>query len=283
MTHPRGNDTPPPKSGAVQQKVTVPMIRAMKRKGERITVLTAYDAITARLVDEAGVDIILVGDSLGNVVLGYETTLPVTMADMIHHARAVRRGVNRALVVADMPFGSFQGSVDAAVDNAVRLLKEARADAVKLEGGLRVVPAIQRMVAMGIPVMGHVGLTPQSVREFGGFKVQGRDDEEGQRLVADAQALAAAGAFSIVIEGVPAALGGAITAAVPVPTIGIGAGADCDGQVLVLHDMLGLSQDFKPKFVKRYANLAGLATDAVKTFCREVRAGEFPGTEHFYQ
>ncbi|HLS88504.1 MAG TPA: 3-methyl-2-oxobutanoate hydroxymethyltransferase [Sphingobacteriaceae bacterium] len=267
--------------GALQEKVTVPGIRAMKGR-TRITVLTAYDAITARLVDQAGVDIILVGDSLGMVVLGYDTTLPVTMEDMIHHTRAVRRGVKRALVVADMPFGSFQGSVDRAVDNGVRLLKEGRADAVKLEGGRRVAEAVERMVEMGIPVMGHVGLTPQSVKEFGGFKVQGREEAERRRLLNDVQSLAEAGVFSIVIEGVPAALAAELTAAAPVPTIGIGAGPQCDGQVLVLHDMLGMVQDFKPKFVKRYADVAGIAIDAVRRYCDEVRRGEFPGEEHLY-
>lgn len=267
--------------GALGEKVTVPGIRAMKGQN-RITVLTAYDAITARLVDQAGVDIILVGDSLGMVVLGYDTTLPVTMEDMIHHTRAVRRGVKRALVVADMPFGSFQGNVDRAVENGVRLLKEGRADAVKLEGGRRVAEAVERMVEMGIPVMGHVGLTPQSVKEFGGFKVQGREDEERRRLLDDVQALAQAGVFSIVIEGVPAALAAELTAAAPVPTIGIGAGPQCDGQVLVLHDMLGMVQDFKPKFVKRYADVAGITIDAVQRYCEEVRRGEFPGEEHLY-
>lgn len=271
-----------PTDGAPREKVTVPAIRAMKGHS-RITVLTAYDAITGRLVDEAGVDVILVGDSLGMVVLGYETTLPVTMEDMIHHTRAVRRGVQRALIVADMPFGSFQGSVDRAVDNGVRFLKEGGADAVKLEGGRRVAEAVRRMVEMGIPVMGHVGLTPQSVKEFGGFKVQGREAEERRRLLDDVQALAEAGVFSIVIEGVPAPLAAELTAAVPVPTIGIGAGPHCDGQVLVLHDMLGLVQDFKPKFVKRYADVAGIAVEAIRQYCREVRRGDFPGAEHVYE
>lgn len=266
-----------------EKPVTTTHIQAMKEAGQRITMLTAYDAISGRLVDEAGVDMVLVGDSLGMVILGHDTTLPVTMDEMLHHTRAVRRGVQRALVVGDMPFGSFQGSVDTAVNNAVRFLKEAGADAVKLEGGQRVVAAVQRMVKMGIPVMGHIGLTPQSVQVFGGFKVQGRDQDQRQALLADAHALEEAGVFSLVVEGVPADLAAEITRSLTIPTIGIGAGPACDGQVLVLHDMLGLVEDFKPKFVKRYAQLATLTKEAVAQFCTEVRQGTFPDEDYSYR
>src|SRR5690606_574046 len=226
-----------------QEKVTVPLVRAMKAQGRRIAMVTAYDYPTGRLVDEAGADIALVGDSLAMVVLGHETTLPVTVEEMLHHTRAVRRGVKRALLVAVVPFGSYQASVPEAVANAARFLQEAGADAVKVEGGRRVVEAVRQMVEHGIPVMGHLGLTPQSVRQYGGFKVQGRDEEERQALLEDAKALEEAGVFSIVLECIPAALAAEITASVRVPTIGIGAGPDCDGQVLVIHDMLGLSGD----------------------------------------
>ncbi len=263
-------------------KVTVPELRGMKAKGRKIAMVTAYDCVTARLVDEAGVDAVLVGDSLGMVVLGYESTLPVTVDEMLHHTRAVRRGVKRALVIGDMPFGSYQGSVSEAVAQAARFLKEAGADAVKLEGGRRVAAQVERMVEIGIPVMGHIGMTPQSVKEYGGFKVQGRDEKARRALLDDAKALEEAGVFSIVLEAIPAALAEEITASVSVPTIGIGAGKGCDGQVLVLHDLLGLVDDFKPKFVKRYANLAEEVRRAVGAYCDEVRAGLYPDEEHSY-
>jgi len=245
--------------------------------------VTAYDYLMGKLVDEAGVDCVLVGDSLAMVVLGYETTLPVTMDEMLHHARAVRRGVKRALVIGDLPFGSFQGSVAEAVANAVRFLKEAEVDAVKLEGGRRVAEHVRAMVEHGIPVLGHIGMTPQSVRAFGGFRVQGRGADQEAKMVDDAKALEEAGAFAVVLEGMPAGLAARITAELSIPTIGIGAGKECDGQVLVLYDLLGLVEEFKPKFVKRYANLAEETRKAVRAFCEEVRAGLYPGDEHSYR
>lgn len=264
-------------------RVSVPVLKAMKTEGRKIAMLTAYDYITGRLVDEAGVDCVLVGDSLGMVVLGYDTTLPVTMDEMLHHTRAVRRGVKRALVVGDMPFGSYQGSPSEALANAVRFLKEAGADAVKLEGGTYLAESVRLMVDAGIPVMGHLGMTPQSVHKFGGFKVQGRDERQRREILEGAAALEEAGVFSIVLEGVPVSLAEEVTASVSVPTIGIGAGKGCDGQVLVIHDMLGLIDDFKPKFVKRYAHLSDQAREAVRLYCKEVQDGVYPGEEHSYK
>lgn len=265
------------------QPITVPKLQAMKAEGRKITVVTAYDYLTGKLVDEAGIDCVLVGDSLGMVVLGYDSTLPVTMDEMLHHTKAVRRGVKRALLVGDMPFGSFQGSVSEAVANATRFLKEAGADAVKLEGGEPVAESVARMVEVGIPVMGHLGMTPQSVRQFGGFKVQGRQEAQRRAILAGAKALEQAGAFSIVLEGMPVDLAAEVTASVSIPTIGIGAGRACDGQVLVLHDLLGLFDDFKPKFVKRFANLAQDVRGAVAAYCDEVRRGEYPQDEFTYR
>lgn len=264
-------------------KLTVPAITAMKGSGNPIVMVTAYDATMGRLVDEAGVDIVLVGDTLAMVVLGYPSTLPVTMDEMLHHTRAVRRGVKRALLVGDLPFGSYQGDVGVAVTNAARFLKEAGADAVKLEGGRRVAEHVRQMTEMGIPVMGHIGMTPQSVLQYGGFKVQGREEKQREALLADAKALEEAGAFAIVLECVPSSLGEEITNLVSVPTIGIGAGKACDGQVLVLNDLLGLVEEFKPKFVKRYANLADATRSAVRAFSEEVRKGIYPGDEHRYE
>ncbi len=263
------------------EKWTVTRIRNRKGKG-KIVSLTAYDYATARLVDEAGIHLIIVGDSLGMTVLGYESTIPVTMDDMRHHTAAVMRGVKRALVVADMPFLSFQVSVEQAVDNAGRLIKEAGADAVKIEGGAFRAPVVRALVENGIPVMGHIGLTPQSVRAMGGYKVQGRSEEDAQRLKEDAAALEEAGIFSLVLEGIPAGLAAGITSAISIPTIGIGAGPDCDGQVLVIHDLLGMSGDFQPRFVKRYANLGDDMRLAFEAYRREVEDGTFPGEEHCY-
>ncbi len=265
------------------ERMTVPQLRAMKADGRKITMVTAYDYLTGKLVDEAGVDCVLVGDSLAMVVLGYETTLPVTVDEMLHHTKAVRRGVKRALLIGDMPFGSFQGSPTEALNNAVRFLKEAGVDAVKLEGGRRVAEHVRRMVESGIPVVGHIGMTPQSVRAFGGFRVQGRGEEQEAQALEDAKALEDAGVCSIVLEGMPAGLAERITAEVSVPTIGIGAGKACDGQVLVIHDLLGLVEDFKPKFVKRYANLAEATRKAVQAYCDEVRDGRYPDEEHSYR
>ncbi|MGH2749058.1 MAG: 3-methyl-2-oxobutanoate hydroxymethyltransferase [Actinomycetota bacterium] len=262
--------------------ITLRDIRAFKERGERFAMLTAYDALSARLLDEAGVPIILVGDSLGMVMLGYDTTLPVTMEDMLHHTAAVSRGTTNAMVVGDMPFMSYQGSVEDGIRNAGRFLKEAGANAVKLEGGARVLELTDRLVEAGIPVMGHLGLTPQSVNQFGGFRVQGRSDEQAHRIVQDAKDLEAAGIFSLVLEAVPAPLAKEVTESVSVPTIGIGAGPHTDGQVLVFHDFLGIATDYSPKFVKRYANLGEEIKRAAAEFMTEVAAGTYPGPEHQY-
>jgi 3-methyl-2-oxobutanoate hydroxymethyltransferase len=268
--------------GSRAARVTVPMLRAMKARGERITMVTAYDATFARMIDEGGADVLLVGDSLGMVVQGLENTLPVTLEEVLYHCRAVARGARRAHVVADMPFLSYQASIEEAVRNAGRLLKEGGAHAVKVEGGTEVAPAIERMVAAGIPVMGHVGLRPQSVHAMGGFRVQGRGEAEAERVFADARAVAAAGSYALVLEGIPASLAARVTAALDVPTIGIGAGAATDGQVLVCYDLLGLTPDLRPRFVKRYDEWYARGMDAVRRFCAEVRSGAFPGTEHTF-
>jgi len=261
---------------------TVTRIRQAKGK-QRLACLTAYDCPTARMVDEAGIPLILVGDSVGMAVLGYDSTLPVTMEQMLHHTAAVVRGVQNALVIADMPFLSYQVSIESGIINAGRLLKEAGADAVKIEGGAFRADLVRALVANGIPVIGHIGLTPQSVREFGGFKVQGRTSAAAAQLRADALALAEAGIFALVLECIPAVLGADITTAVSVPTIGIGAGPLCDGQVLVSSDMLGLNDQFQPRFVKRYANLAPQMRAAFAAYAREVADGTFPGPEHGYE
>ena len=260
-------------------QITVPEFRAAKAKGAKLAVVTAYDYTSARLCDEAGVDAILVGDSVGMVVQGHPNSLPVTLAEMIYHTKGVMRGARRALVVADMPFMTYQVSAKQAVRNAGRLMKEAGAHAVKLEGGVRMRHAIRACVDAGIPVMAHVGLTPQSVHQLGGFKVQ----RDANALLADVKAVEEAGAFALVVESVPADLGAKLTAAVSIPTIGIGAGADCDGQVLVFHDLLGLYPDFKPKFAKRYADLGTTAKTAIEAYCNEVREGSFPAAEHTFR
>ncbi len=260
-------------------KWTVSRIRACR---ETFAAVTAYDYLTGRLADRAGLPLILVGDSLGMTVLGYADTLPVTMADMLHHTAAVVRGVTQALVVGDMPFLSYQVSEDEALRNGGLFLKQAGADAVKLEGGAFRAPLIHRMVENGIPVMGHLGLTPQSVKAMGGYRVQGRTDEEARRLLADARALEDAGVFCMVLEGMPAEVARQITESVRVPTIGIGAGPHCRAQILVMADLLGLFDDFKPKFVKRYAELAREMELALKTYSAEVREGRFPAAEHGY-
>ena len=263
-------------------KVTTAVIRDMKKKGEKITMLTAYDYPTAFLIDQSGIDVLLVGDSLGMVVLGYTSTLPVTMDEMIHHAKAVCRGVQRAMVIGDMPFMSYQVSVEAALNNAGRFLKETDAQAVKLEGGREVAEITRRMTASGIPVMGHLGLTPQSIQQFGGFKIQGKGDEAARRIIEDSQILEEAGAFSVVLECVPGDLAAEITRLLSIPTIGIGAGVECDGQVLVTNDMLGTFERFTPRFVKKYANLSIQMREAVKQYMDEVRSGIFPGKEHTF-
>ena len=264
-------------------KVTIHTLREKKRAGEKIAMLTCYDASFARLLDDAGTDILLVGDSVGMVVQGHGTTLPVSLEDMIYHTRAVVRGTRRAQVVGDMPFMSYQASGDEAFRNAGRFLKEGGATGVKLEGAGPVVELTAHLVGSGIPVMGHLGLTPQSVNQFGGFKVQGRDEQAAERIVTDARELADAGAFSVVLECVPEALGRRVTEAVDVPTIGIGAGPHTDAQVLVFHDLVGLSAGRLPRFVKQYADLRSAIGDAVKAFSAEVAAGDYPGPEHTYE
>jgi 3-methyl-2-oxobutanoate hydroxymethyltransferase len=264
-------------------KVTVPEIVKMKQRGEKITCLTAYDYSFARILDDAGVDILLVGDSLGCVVQGQSSTLPVTLDEMIYHTRAVARGRRRALVVGDMPFLSYQVNAEEALRNAGRLLQEGAAEAVKLEGGVAMRETIAKIVQVGIPVMGHVGLTPQSVHSFGGYKIQGKDKNRREAVLRDALAVEEAGAFSVVLEGMPKDLAKEITERLTIPTIGIGAGVNCDGQVLVIHDMLGLFDDFRPKFVKRYAELKDVMTGAVKDFISDVREKKFPGEEHSFK
>ena len=264
-------------------KNTVLTFQQAKENGEKLTMLTAYDYSTAKLIDEAGVNSILVGDSLGNVILGYEDTTSVTMEDMIHHGAAVARGAKNALVVIDMPFMSYQTSVYDALVNAGRLMKEGRGDAVKLEGGVEVCPQIKAIVDAGIPVCAHIGLTPQSINAFGGFKVQGKSEAAAKKLLEDAKAVEEAGAFAVVIEGVPAKIAALITEQLHIPTIGIGAGKDCDGQVLVYQDMLGMFSDFTPKFVKRYANIGEVMKEAFQNYIKEVQDGIFPAEENTYK
>jgi 3-methyl-2-oxobutanoate hydroxymethyltransferase len=271
-------------TGAATHKVTVRDLTEMKSRGEKIVVLTAYDYLFARLVDEAGCDIVLVGDSLGQVVLGYDSTIPVTIDEMIHHARAVRRGVSRAMLVVDMPFMSFQISSEETLRNAGRMLKETGCEAVKIEGGdEQTCDCVRALVRAGIPVMGHIGLTPQSVHAVGGYRVQGRESADALRIREEATRLQEAGCFSIVLELMPAALAADVTRALRIPTIGIGAGPSVDGQVLVLYDMLGLNDGFKPKFLRRFSNVAEQARDGISTFARAVRDGSYPGAEHSFE
>lgn len=263
-------------------KVTTSTIKKMKAEGKPITMLTAYDYSMAKIIDEAGIDMILVGDSLGNVVLGYDSTLPVTMEDMIHHASAVCRGAQRALVVTDMPFLSYQVTVEDAVRNAGRIMKETGSQAVKLEGGREIADSVRAIVNAGIPVCGHMGLTPQHVHQLGGFKVQGKDLEAARKMIDDALIIEEAGAFCLVLEMVPAPLAKIITEKLQIPTIGIGAGSHCDGQVLVINDILALYPRFTPKFVKQFANLHESVTAAVRQYRKEVAARTFPGPEHSF-
>jgi 3-methyl-2-oxobutanoate hydroxymethyltransferase len=277
----RAHDAEPLYGGRRESRVTVRDIAAAKARGERWPMLTAYDALTARIFDEAGIPVLLVGDSAAMVVFGYDTTIPVTVDDLIPLTAAVVRGTKRAMVVADLPFGSYQASPRVALQAAARFMKEAGAHAVKLEGGMRVAHQVEELVAAGIPVMGHLGLTPQSVHAFGGFRVQGRG-EEGERLVRDAKALEAAGAFAVVLEGIPSALGTRITESLHIATIGIGAGPGCDAQVLVWQDMAGLSPR-APKFAKRYADVAAALRTAATEFAAEVESGAFPTEEYSYR
>ena len=274
-------------------KVTVPELLQRKRQAadspqnsklaaQNITCLTAYDYPTSRLLDEAGVDVLLVGDSLGMVVLGYDSTLPVTLEEMLHHTRAVRRGVKRALIVADMPFGTYHADISEALRNAVRFVKEGGAQAVKVEGGERRLELIARLTEAEIPVMAHIGLTPQSVNALGGYRVQGKTSETAEQLLRDARAVEAAGAFAVVLEAVPRELAAQITRELRIPTIGIGAGPDCDGQVLVTHDLLGLTFGPAPKFTRQYANIAEIIANAAREFCADVQAGSFPSDAESY-
>ena len=264
-------------------RMTTTMIRQRKVEGKPISMLTAYDYAMAQILDRAGIDMLLVGDSLGNVVLGYESTLPVTMEDMLHHVKAVCRGTKTAFVVADMPFMSYQVSIEEAVRNAGRFLKETSSQAVKLEGGEEIKNTVTAIVKAGIPVVGHLGLTPQSVHQLGGFKVQGKDEQAAQKLLEDAKLLEASGAFALVLECVPSLLAKKVTESIGIPTIGIGAGPYCDGQVLVTNDLLGMSTGFSPKFVKKYANLHQNITEAVLAYKAEVEQRSFPGPEHSFK
>ena len=273
-----GGPTPPGRP----RRVTVRELAAAKQRGERWPMLTAYDTLTAGVFDAAGIPVLLVGDSAANVVYGYDTTLPVTMDELVPLCAAVARGTTRAMVVADLPFGSYQASPAQALDSAARFMKEGGAHAVKLEGGTRVLPQVEALVAAGVPVMAHLGLTPQSVNAFGGYRVQGRG-EAGEQLLHDAKALESAGAFSVVLEVVPASLASRLTAALSIPTIGIGAGAGCDAQVLVWQDMAGLTAGPAPKFVKRYADLRAVLAGAAKAYADEVVAGTYPAAEHTYE
>jgi 3-methyl-2-oxobutanoate hydroxymethyltransferase len=276
LTSPEGASRKP------QRVVTTKTVMTMKRTGEKIAMLTGYDFLTAKYLDQVGIDIILVGDSLGNVVLGYETTLPVTVDDMIYHAKAVKRAVKNALIVVDMPFMSFQTSLDDAVRNAGRIMKEVGVGAVKLEGGEYIADIVRHLVKIGIPVMGHLGLTPQAINKFGTYEVRAKDHQEADELVHDAEVLAEAGAFALVLEKIPAALARRVTETVPIPTIGIGAGPHCDGQVLVVYDMLGLTEEFRPRFVRRYAELAEVYRGAFRSYIADVRSGRFPRQKESY-
>lgn len=267
----------------MQKTVTTASLREMKKRGEKIAVLTAYDWATARLLDETGVDVLLVGDSLGMVMLGLDNTLAVTMDDMLHHCRAVARGAQRAFLVGDMPFLSYQVSPEQAVTNAGRFIKEAGMHGVKVEGGREILPAVQKIISSGIPIMGHLGLTPQHIHQLGGFKVQGRSPDAARLITDHALSLQEAGVFALVLECVPQALAADISRQLHIPTIGIGAGPGCDGQVLVFHDLIGLYDRFTPKFVKQYAQAGQVIRDGVRRYISEVKEGAFPGPEHVFK
>jgi 3-methyl-2-oxobutanoate hydroxymethyltransferase len=254
----------------------------MKRAGEKITMLTAYDYSLAKLVDRGGVDVILVGDSASNVMAGRDTTVPMSLDHMIYHAQCVERAVDRALIVVDMPFGTYQGNSAIALESAIRIMKESSGHAVKLEGGSEIVGSIERILSAGIPVMGHLGLTPQSIYKFGTYTVRAKEDEEAEKLISDAKILEEAGCFAIVLEKIPAHLAKQVSESISIPTIGIGAGSECDGQVLVLHDMLGITTDFSPRFLRRYLDLENQITNAVQQYCSDVRSKDFPNDEESY-
>ena len=262
--------------------VTTLRLAEMKSRGEKIAMLTAYDYSMARILDRAGIDVILVGDSAANVMAGYETTVPMTLDNMIYHAQSVTRAVERALVVVDMPFGTYQGNSKEALCSAVRIMKETEADAVKIEGGEEILESVNRILSAGIPVMGHLGLTPQSIHKFGTYNVRAKEEAEAEKLVRDAHLLSEAGCFGIVLEKIPAALAARVTGEIPTPTIGIGAGGACDGQVLVIHDMLGINKGFSPRFLRRYADLHELMTGAVQQYIKDVKECDFPSEKEQY-
>ena len=262
--------------------VTTYRLTEMKQRGEKIAMLTSYDYSMAKIVDAAGIDVILVGDSAANVMAGYETTVPITLDMMIYHARSVVRAVERALVVVDLPFGTYQGNSKVALDSAVRIMKETEADAVKMEGGEEILESVQRILSAGIPVMAHLGLTPQSIHKFGTYTVRAKEEAEAEKLVRDAHLLSDAGCFACVLEKIPAALAARVSQEIQIPTIGIGAGGACDGQVLVIHDMLGINKDFSPRFLRRYADLHTVMTDAVTGYIRDVKEGDFPNEKEQY-
>lgn len=264
------------------KKVTTETLRKMKFDGEKITMLTAYDFTTAKMVDAGGIDAILVGDSAANVMAGYETTLPITLDQMIYHAQCVTRGVERALVVVDLPFGTYQSNSEKALESAVRIMKESEAHAIKLEGGSEVKKSIEKIVNAGIPVMGHLGLTPQSIYQFGTYKVRAKEEEEAEKLISDARLLEELGCFALVLEKIPAKLAKQVSESISIPTIGIGAGAECDGQVLVYHDMVGMNKDFSPKFLRRYLDLYSEITGAVSQYVKDVKNRDFPNQNESY-
>ncbi|HKK82090.1 MAG TPA: 3-methyl-2-oxobutanoate hydroxymethyltransferase [Prolixibacteraceae bacterium] len=264
------------------RKVTTHVLSEMKLRGEKISMLTAYDFSMARLVDEAGMDVILVGDSASNVMAGNETTLPITLDQMIYHGKSVVKGVKRALVVVDMPFGTYQGNSKEAVQSAIRIMKETHADAVKLEGGKEIIESVNRIISAGIPVMGHLGLMPQSIHKYGTYVVRAKDDEEAKKLISDAKLLEEAGCFAIVLEKIPAALGEKVASELKIPIIGIGAGSGVNGQVLVIHDMLGITQEFSPRFLRRYHNLAAEIKGAVGAYIEDVKSQDFPNDKEQY-
>lgn len=265
-----------------RRKVTTHRLSEMKQRGEKISMLTAYDYSSAKIIDKAGIDCILVGDSASNVMAGNVTTLPITLDQMIYHAKSVMKGVERALVVVDLPFGSYQGNSKEALASAIRIMKESHAEAVKLEGGAEIRESVERILCAGIPVMGHLGLTPQSINKFGTYNVRARDKEEADKLISDARMLEEAGCFAIVLEKIPAKLAEQVARELSIPVIGIGAGGGCDGQVLVMHDMLGINSDFSPRFLRRYANIAEIMTGAVKNYINDVKSGDFPNETEQY-
>lgn len=264
------------------RKITTRVLSDMKQRGEKISMLTAYDYSMARIVDQAGIDVILVGDSAANVMAGYETTLPITLDQMIYHATSVVKAVNRALVVVDMPFGSYQGNSKEALCSAIRIMKETEADAIKMEGGEEILDSIDRILCAGIPIMGHLGLTPQSIHKFGTYTVRAKEKEEAEKLIQDALLLEKAGCFALVLEKIPAELAARVASRVRIPVIGIGAGAKVDGQVLVLHDMLGIINDFSPRFLRRYANLYEDMSEAVRNYIHDVKTLDFPNEKEQY-